>query len=126
MKRDDNASDNRHKPAVAQPQDEVVTGERGHTESIQPQALLARVLKRDNLKRALKQVRQNKGAPGIDGMTVDDLPEYLRHYWPTLRTQLLAGTYQPQPVRRVDIPKPDGKMRPLGIPTVISYCTPHS
>jgi group II intron reverse transcriptase/maturase len=119
VKRDDNASDHRRKPAAAQPQDEAVTGERGYTESIPPQALLARVLERDNLRRALKQVRQNKGAPGIDGMTVDDLPEYLRHHWPALRTQLLAGTYRPQPVRRVDIPKADGKTRPLGIPTVL-------
>ena len=88
-------------------------------ESIQPQALLARVLERENLQRALKQVRRNQGAPGIDGMTVDDLPDYLRHHWPALRAQLLSGTYRPQPVRRVEIPKPDGKIRPLGIPTVL-------
>ncbi|MGH8528921.1 MAG: hypothetical protein ACRETN_03620, partial [Nevskiales bacterium] len=62
-------------------------------ESIQPQALLARVLERGNLQRALKQVRQNKGAPGIDAMTVDDLPEYLRHHWPALRAQLLARIF---------------------------------
>ena len=77
------------------------------------------MLERGNLQRALKQVRRNKGAPGIDGMTVDDLPEYLRHHWPALRAQLLAGTYRPKPVRRVEIPKPDGKTRPLGIPTVL-------
>ena len=120
MKRDGTASDNRREVGCAQhAQDEAVTGEPGHAESIQPQALLARVLERGNLQRALKQVRRNKGAPGIDGMTVDDLPEYLRHHWPALRAQLLAGTYRPKPVRRVEIPKPDGKTRPLGIPTVL-------
>ena len=119
MKRDGSASDNRRKLAARTAQDEAVTGEPGHAESIQPQALLARVLERENLQRALKQVRRNKGAPGIDGMTVDDLPEYLRHHWPALRAQLLAGTYRPKPVRRVEIPKPDGKTRPLGIPTVL-------
>ena len=85
MKRDGNASDNRRKLAARTAQDEVVTGEPGHAESIQPQALLARVLERGNLQRALKQVRRNKGAPGIDGMTVDDLPDYLRHHWPAER-----------------------------------------
>jgi group II intron reverse transcriptase/maturase len=81
--------------------------------------LLAQVLERANLQRALKQVRQNKGAPGIDGMTVDELPDYLRHHWPEIRVQLEAGMYRPQPVRREEIPKPDGKSRPLGIPTVL-------
>jgi len=119
VKRDGNASENRRKLAAHTARDEVVTGEPGHAESIRPQALLARVLERGNLQRALKQVRRNKGAPGIDGMTVDALPDYLRHHWPALRAQLLAGTYRPQPVRRVDIPKPDGKTRPLGIPTVL-------
>jgi len=81
--------------------------------------LLSRVLERANLQRALKQVRQKKGAPGIDGMTVDDLPAYLREHWLELRATLVAGTYYPQPVRRVEIPKPDGRMRRLGIPTVL-------
>ena len=63
------------------PQDEPVAGLSGQPESIHTQALLAQVLERANLQRALKQVRQNKGAPGIDGMTVDELPEYLRHHW---------------------------------------------
>lgn len=119
MKRDGTASDNLREQAVATPQDESVTGERSTPESIPPESLLARVLERGNLQRALKQVRQNKGAPGVDGMTVDALPEYLKHHWPDLRAKLVAGTYRPQPVRRVDIPKPDGKMRPLGIPTVL-------
>jgi len=117
--RDGNASDHLSNRAAALPQDELVAGSSGQPESIHTQALLAQVLARDNLQRALKQVRQNKGAPGIDGMTVDELPDYLRHHWPELRAQLEAGHYRPQPVRRVEIPKPDGKTRPLGIPTVL-------
>jgi group II intron reverse transcriptase/maturase len=80
---------------------------------------MARVLSRDNLNRALKQVRRNKGAPGIDGMTVDALPDYLRQQWPAIRQQLLRQTYRPKPVRRVTIPKASGGSRPLGIPTVL-------
>ncbi|MGB8634795.1 MAG: group II intron reverse transcriptase/maturase [Rhodanobacteraceae bacterium] len=81
--------------------------------------MLAKVLEAPNLHRALKQVRQNKGAPGIDGMTVNALPRYLKEHWPAIRKQLEAGHYRPQPVRRVDIPKGNGKTRPLGIPTVL-------
>ena len=81
--------------------------------------LLERVVERDNLRRALKQVRRNKGAPGIDGMSVDELPEHLVHHWADIKTDILAGRYRPQPVRRVEIPKPDGRKRMLGIPTVL-------
>jgi RNA-directed DNA polymerase len=81
--------------------------------------LMGRVLERDNLQRALKQVRRNQGAPGIDGMSVDELPEHLLHHWPTIKADILAGRYRPQPVRRVEIPKPDGRKRMLGIPTVL-------
>jgi hypothetical protein len=116
VKRDGNASENQRKLAARTARDEAVTGEPGPAESIQPQALLARVLERGNMQRALKQVRRNKGAPGIDGMTVDDLPDYLRHHWPAVHAQLLSGSYRPRPVRRVEIPKPDGKTRCLGIP----------
>ena len=77
------------------------------------------VVERENLKRALAQVKRNKGAAGVDGMNVDDLPAYLKEHWPTIRAQLLEGTYNPQPVRRVEIPKASGGMRPLGIPTVL-------
>jgi RNA-directed DNA polymerase len=73
------------------------------------------VIERENLKKALAQVKHNKGAAGIDGMSVDDLPAYLKDNWPTIRTQLLEGTYKPQPVRRVEIPKASGGNRPLGI-----------
>ncbi|MGH8244464.1 MAG: group II intron reverse transcriptase/maturase [Steroidobacteraceae bacterium] len=88
-------------------------------ESIPTSALLEGVLERANLRCALKQVRSNQGAPGIDAMTVDELPDYLRHHWVDIRAQLVAGTYRPQPVRRVEIPKPDGRKRLLGIPTVL-------
>jgi RNA-directed DNA polymerase len=75
---------------------------------------------RENLKRALQRVKANKGSPGIDGMTVEELPGYLQQHWPAIREQLLSGTYAPQPVRRVEIAKPDGGgMRKLGIPTTL-------
>jgi RNA-directed DNA polymerase len=77
------------------------------------------VVERENLKTALAQVKRNKGAAGVDGMSVDALPAYLKEHWPTIRAQLLEGTYKPQPVRRVEIPKASGGMRPLGIPTVL-------
>jgi RNA-directed DNA polymerase len=78
------------------------------------------VCERGNLKAALRQVKANKGSAGVDGMTVDQLSEYLKQHWPTIREQLLNGTYEPKPVRRVEIPKPDGGgMRKLGIPTVL-------
>jgi len=72
-----------------------------------------------NLKKALARVRRNKGAPGIDGMTVDDLGDHLKGHWPEIRSRLLDGTYEPQPVRRVEIPKASGGVRPLGVPTVL-------
>jgi len=77
------------------------------------------IVERDNLRKALAQVRRNKGAPGIDDMSVDDLASYLKDHWPTIRAQLLDGTYRPQPARRVEIPKASGGTRPLGIPTVL-------
>ena len=83
--------------------------------------LMEAVCERENLKAALRQVRANQGSPGVDGMTVVGLKDYLKQHWPAIREQLLNGTYEPQPVRRVEIPKPDGGgMRKLGIPTVIS------
>ena len=77
------------------------------------------VVERENLKEALARVKRNKGAAGLDGMSVEDLPIYLKEHWPTIRTHLLEGTYKPQPVRRVEIPKASGGLRPLGIPTVL-------
>ncbi|UCI08337.1 group II intron reverse transcriptase/maturase [Mesorhizobium sp. B1-1-8] len=77
------------------------------------------IVERDNLRKALAQVRRNKGAPGIDGMSVEALALHLKDHWPELRAQLLEGSYKPQPVRRVEIPKASGGTRPLGIPTVL-------
>ena len=99
-------------------------GESGMGNPIEPKStfcssLLNRVLERNNLVRALKQVRRNKGAPGIDSMSVDELPDFLRKYWPKIRQQLIEGRYRPKPVKRVEIPKPDGGKRKLGIPTVL-------
>src|SRR3989454_7584495 len=79
--------------------------------------IMEEVCERANLKEALRQVRGNKGSAGVDRMTVDQLGDYLKQHWPVIREQLLNGTYEPKPVRRVEIPKPDGGVRKLGIPT---------
>jgi len=81
--------------------------------------LLDAVLARENLQRALKQVRANKGAAGVDGLDIDQTARMLREAWPDIRDRLLKGTYRPMPVRRVMIPKPGGGERELGIPTVL-------
>ncbi len=81
--------------------------------------LMEEVCERENCKQALRRVKANKGSPGMDGMTVLELPGYLKQHWPAIREQLLSGTYKPQPVKRVEIPKPDGGVRKLGIPTVL-------
>jgi len=81
--------------------------------------LLERVLSRDNVQKAWKRVKANKGVPGIDRMSIDDFPEFVRANWDRIRDSLMAGTYQPSPVKRVEIPKPTGGTRPLGIPTVL-------
>jgi len=81
--------------------------------------LMEEVLRRENLLYALKRVQANKGAPGVDGMTVDELPAYLRKQWPRIREELLQVTYVPLPVRRKDIPKPGGGTRMLGIPVAL-------
>ena len=77
------------------------------------------IVERDNLRKALEQVRRNKGAPGVDGMSVNKLASHLKEHWPAIRAQLLEGIYEPQPVRRVEIPKASGGTRALGIPTVL-------
>jgi RNA-directed DNA polymerase len=81
--------------------------------------LMEEICQAENCKQALARVKSNKGSPGIDGMTVEKLPDYLKQHWPEVREQLLSGTYKPQPVKRVEIPKPDGGIRKLGIPTVL-------
>src|SRR5436309_9283186 len=81
--------------------------------------LMEAVCERENLKAALRKVKANKGSPGVDGMTVIGIKDYLKQHWPAIREQLLNGTYEPKPVRRVEIPKPDGGVRKLGIPSVL-------
>ena len=83
------------------------------------QQMMEEVVERENLIKALKQVRANKGSPGVDGMTVDELPGYLKGHWTAIREQLMSGTYKPQPVKRVEIEKPGGGVRKLGIPTTV-------
>jgi RNA-directed DNA polymerase len=85
----------------------------------EPSQLMAAVVARENMSSALKRVERNKGAAGVDGMPVEALRSYLRGHWPRIKEALLAGEYRPSPVRRVDIPKPGGGMRQLGIPTVL-------
>ncbi|MFD1225488.1 group II intron reverse transcriptase/maturase, partial [Paenibacillus vulneris] len=81
--------------------------------------LLERILEGNNLRLAFKRVRQNGGAPGVDGVTVDELQAHLWEHWETVKTELQEGTYRPTPVKRVEIPKPGGGVRLLGIPTVM-------
>jgi RNA-directed DNA polymerase len=81
--------------------------------------LMEEVCERENLKEALRRVKANKGSAGVDEMTVGGITDYLKQHWPAIREQLLNGTYEPKPVRRVEIPKPDGGVRKLGIPTVL-------
>ena len=80
--------------------------------------LLEQILSRENMQKAWKRVKANKGNPGIDHMSVDDFPEFARSHWEGIRDSLFSGTYQPLPVKRVEIPKATGGTRPLGIPTV--------
>src|SRR5207249_5498773 len=81
--------------------------------------LMEEVCEREKLKAALQLVKANQVSPGVDGMTVMDIKDYLKQHWPAIREQLLSGTYEPKPVRRVEIAKPDGGVRKLGIPTVL-------
>jgi RNA-directed DNA polymerase len=81
--------------------------------------LMEEVCERENLKEALQRVKANKGSAGVDGMTVGGIADYLKQHWSAIREQLFNGTYEPKPVRRVEIPKPDGGVRQLGIPTVL-------
>jgi len=89
-------------------------------ESFDPnERLLERILSKENLETAWKRVKANHGAPGVDGISIEQFPDRTRELWGGIRQSLLAGTYQPSPVRRVEIPKPTGGTRPLGIPTVL-------
>lgn len=92
---------------------------RDTTQPALPEDWMERMVDRENVQRAWKRVKANRGAPGIDGMRVEDFPEFARTHWADIRQQLVEGHYQPQPVRRVSIPKPGGGERLLGIPTVV-------
>jgi RNA-directed DNA polymerase len=87
---------------------ESLTAKRACESPAIPEQVMEEVCDRENLLPAWRRVRANKGSPGIDGMKVGELPGYLKQHWPAIREQLLSGTYRPQPVRRVEIPKPDG------------------
>ena len=110
-------------PTAAAEGTELPVAKRNAESPTQTASLMEEVCQRDNLWKALKRVQANKGAAGVDDMTVRQLPKYLKRHWRKIREQLLAGTYRPQPVKRVEIPKPDGGVRKLGIPTVAAYCT---
>jgi RNA-directed DNA polymerase len=101
---------------------EAAVGASGEGTPVGEERLLEQVVERGNLLAALRRVKRHGGRPGIDGMTVEEVPGYLREQWPTLRAALRAGTDRPQPVKRVEIPKPGGGVRPLGVPTVLDRC----
>jgi RNA-directed DNA polymerase len=96
---------------------EASVGASGKDTPVGAEHVMERVVERGNLLAALRRVKRNGGSPGIDGMTVEELSGYLREQWPQIREALLAGTYRPQPVKRVEIPKSGGGVRKLGIPT---------
>src|ERR1700674_5692431 len=85
--------------------------------------LMEEVCERENLVRGWKRVRSNQGPPGVERMTIEGATDYLREHSPSIRFQFLEGTYQPQPVKRVEIPKPDGGVRKLGVPCVVDRLT---
>jgi len=92
--------------------------------SLIPESLTEAVVDQANVEQAWRNVKANRGAPGPDGITLNDFPEWFRLHWPAIRLQLLDGTYRPSPVRRVSIDKPDGGTRDLGIPTDTGKSTP--
>src|SRR5262249_53312400 len=106
-------------PKASQGGTEALTAECETERPARREQRMEEVCERNNCWQAYKRVKANKGSPGIDGMTISHPSVYLKQHWPTIREQLLRGTYQPQPVRRVEIPKPDGGVRKLGIPTVL-------
>lgn len=88
-------------------------------EGLGQEGLLQQALSRENMTVAWKRVKANRGSAGVDGLTIDQTAEHLKTHWPRIRTEILSGTYRPQAVRRVEIPKPLGGTRELGIPTVV-------
>jgi len=113
------AEDKGEAPRAAGEGTEPFAAKRGTESPAENEQLMEEVCERENCERALARVKANKGSAGVDGMSVQQLPEYLKQHWPAIREQLLSGNYKPQPVKRVEIPKPDGGVRKLGIPTVL-------
>lgn len=93
--------------------DEIAVGERAPESLVRNEQLMEEVVSRENLRVALRQVMSNQGSAGVDGMTVKELPSYLKAHWPEIRERLLRRLYQPQPIKRVEIPKPEGGVRKL-------------
>src|SRR5271169_4040424 len=107
-------------PRVSGEGTESLAAKRGTESPAIGEQWMEEVCERENCKQAWARVKANKGSPGVDGMTVQQLPEHLKQHWPAIREQLWSGTYEPQAVLRVEIEKPDGSgMRKLGIPTVL-------
>ncbi len=123
MKSDGPETDNLNKGTEPLRQTQSVSTQAGVSESVsatsEPQSLLLRVLERDNIQLALKRIHERNEAPGIDGMTADELPNYLKEHWSSLRSKLATVAYRPQPMMRVELPSADGKIRLLGIPTMV-------
>jgi RNA-directed DNA polymerase len=101
---------------------EAAVGASGWRTPVREERLMERVVERGQLLAALRRVKRNGGSPGSEGMTVEECPGYLREPWPQLREALVAGTYRPQPVKRVESPKPGGGVRKRGVPTVVDRC----
>src|SRR6202789_244043 len=106
-------------PVIGHPRAEPFAAKPAPESPAVTEQLMEEVCDGENLQSAWKRVRRNQGGPGVDGMTIDDTKGYLREHWPSIRSQLLDGTYQPQPVKRVEIPKPGGGIRKLGVPCVV-------
>jgi len=113
----DHAEDIRAETARRRGEDECRGGGK-HGDPQEP-TMMERILAPENLAEAWKRVKANKGAPGIDGMTIEAFPAFCRKHWSRIRQAIEEGSYRPAPVRRVFIPKPDGSQRPLGVPTVL-------
>jgi RNA-directed DNA polymerase len=114
-----NAPDKQLSLPFASRRGEASVGASGECPPGNEESLMERVVERPNLLRALGRGKANGGSPGIDGMTVEELPGDLPQHWPMIRVSLLGGTYRPRAVKRVEIPKPGGGVRKLGIPTVL-------
>jgi retron-type reverse transcriptase len=123
VKSDGTETDSLNKGTAPSPQTQAVSAQANTPESVptasEPISLLVRVLERDNVQQALNRVRERNDTPGIDGMTANALPEYLKEHWSVLRAKLATGTYRPQPMQRVEMPGADGKIRLLAVPTMV-------